>query len=79
MTAGARGPNGRTKNGTIGLLLCRSKDRVVVEYALRHPKRPIGVAEWETKIVKSLQKEFEGSLPTVGEIEAELGRDGGGR
>jgi predicted nuclease of restriction endonuclease-like (RecB) superfamily len=57
---------------SIGLLLCRSKNKVVVEYALRHLKRPIGVAEWETSIVKSLPKEFEGILPTVEEIEAEL-------
>ncbi len=58
---------------TIGLLLCRSKNKVVVEYALRHLKRPIGVAQWETKIVKSLPKELKGNLPTVEEIEKELG------
>ena len=57
---------------TIGLLLCRSKDKVVVEYALRHLKRPIGVAGWETKLVEKLPKAFLGSLPTVEEIEAEL-------
>jgi predicted nuclease of restriction endonuclease-like (RecB) superfamily len=57
---------------SIGLLLCRSKNQVVVEYALRHLKRPIGVAQWETSIVKSLPKEFKGILPTVEEIEAEL-------
>ena len=59
---------------TIGLLLCRSKDRIVVEYALRDLKKPIGVAEWETRIVEALQEELRGSLPTVEEIEAELGR-----
>ncbi len=57
---------------TIGLLLCRSKEKVVVEYALRDLKKPIGVASWETRIVKSLPKEFEGILPSVEEIEAEL-------
>jgi len=57
---------------TIGLLLCRSKDKIVVEYALRHLKRPIGVAEWETKIVETLPDNLKGSLPTVEEIEAEL-------
>jgi predicted nuclease of restriction endonuclease-like (RecB) superfamily len=57
---------------SIGLLLCRSKNELVVEYALRNFKKPIGVAEWETKIVKKLPKEFKGSLPTVEEIEAEL-------
>jgi len=58
---------------TIGLLLCKGKDRIVVEYALRDLRKPIGVADWETKIVTSLPKEFKGSLPTVEEIEAELG------
>lgn len=58
---------------TIGLLLCRSKDKIVVEYALRDVKKPIGVAQWETKIVKDLPKEFKGSLPTVQEIEKEMG------
>jgi predicted nuclease of restriction endonuclease-like (RecB) superfamily len=62
---------------TIGLLLCRSKNALVVEYALRHLKRPVGVAEWETKLVDELPKALRGSLPTVEEIEAELG--GGGR
>ncbi len=57
---------------TIGLLLCRAKNKVVVEYALRHLKRPIGVAEWETKLVEKLPKALQGSLPTVEEIEAEL-------
>jgi len=61
---------------SIGLLLCRSKNALVVEYALRHLKRPVGVAEWETKLVDELPKALRGSLPTVEEIEAELG--GGG-
>ncbi len=59
---------------TIGLLLCRSKNRIVVEYALRDLKKPVGVAHWETRIVKALPKELKGSLPTVEEIEAELGK-----
>ncbi|HPW56708.1 MAG TPA: PDDEXK nuclease domain-containing protein [Thermoanaerobaculaceae bacterium] len=57
---------------TIGLLLCRSRDRVVVEYALRHLKRPLGVAEWETELTDKLPAELRSSLPTVEEIEAEL-------
>ena len=57
---------------TIGLLLCRSKDKIVVEYALRDLRKPIGVAEWETKIVDHLPENLKGSLPTVEEIEAEL-------
>jgi len=58
---------------TIGLLLCRSKNRLIVEYALRDLTKPIGVAQWQTKIVKSLPKELRGSLPTIEELEKELG------
>jgi predicted nuclease of restriction endonuclease-like (RecB) superfamily len=57
---------------TIGLLLCRSKDKIVVEYALRDLNKPIGVAEWATRIVETLPEDLRGSLPTVEEIEAEL-------
>jgi len=57
---------------TIGLLLCRTKNKIVVEYALRDLKKPIGVASWETRIVKSLPKRFHGVLPSVEEIEKEL-------
>jgi predicted nuclease of restriction endonuclease-like (RecB) superfamily len=61
---------------TIGLLLCRARNKIIIEYALRHLKRPIGVSEWETKIVEKLPKDLKGSLPTVKEIEAELGARG---
>ena len=64
---------------TIGLILCRTKDRIVVEYALRDLKKPIGVAEWETRIVESLPEDLKGSLPTVEEIEAELRGEEGGK
>ena len=57
---------------TIGLLLCKSKDKFQVEYALRDINKPIGVADWETRIVKSLPKELKGNLPTIEEIEKEL-------
>jgi len=57
---------------SIGLLLCRSKDKLVVEYALRDIKKPIGVADWETTLVKSLPKDLKSSLPTVKEIESAL-------
>jgi len=60
---------------TIGLLLCREKNKLVVDYALRNLKKPIGLAQWETKLVKSLPKGFKGSLPTIEEIEAELAGD----
>lgn len=58
----------------IGLLLCRGRNNLVVEYALRGLDKPIGVAGWKTKLVETLPKELQGSLPTVAQIEAELGR-----
>lgn len=60
---------------TIGLVLCKTKNNVVAEYALRGYTAPIGVAEWKTAITASLPPELETSLPTVEELEAEL--DGG--
>jgi predicted nuclease of restriction endonuclease-like (RecB) superfamily len=57
---------------SIGLLLCKERDRLIVEYALRDVKKPIGVAEWRTRLVESLPKKLQSSLPTVKQIEAEL-------
>ena len=57
---------------TIGLLLCKSKNDVVVEYALDGYRRPMGIAEWETQLTQSLPDDLKGSLPTIEEIEAEL-------
>ncbi len=57
---------------SIGLLICKTKNKVKVEYALRDIHKPIGVAEYETKIFKSLPKKLQSSLPTIEEIEAEL-------
>jgi predicted nuclease of restriction endonuclease-like (RecB) superfamily len=56
---------------TIGLLLCKSKNKVVAEYALRDSNRPIGVAEYQ--LVEALPKDLEASLPSVEQIERELG------
>lgn len=59
-------------NATIGLLLCKNKDRLVVEYALRGLSSPMGVATWETRLTERLPEDLKGSLPTIEEIEAEL-------
>lgn len=59
-------------NPSIGILLCKTKNKVVVEYALRDMTKPIGVAEY--KIGTSIPSKFKGSLPTVEELEAELGQ-----
>ena len=60
---------------TIGLLLCKGKDQLVVEYALRNFQKSIGVADWETQIVSSLPEGLKGKLPSIEEIEAELAGD----
>jgi predicted nuclease of restriction endonuclease-like (RecB) superfamily len=58
---------------TIGLLLCKSKNKVVAEYALRGQAQPLGVAEY--KLVESLPAELQTSLPSIEQIERELGGD----
>jgi predicted nuclease of restriction endonuclease-like (RecB) superfamily len=60
---------------TIGLLLCKSKNDLVVEYALDGYRRPMGVAQWESQLTQSLPDELKGSLPTIEEIEKELEGD----
>ncbi len=60
---------------TIGLLLCKGKNRVLVEYALSGLEQSIAVADWKTQLTETLPPEFQGSLPTIQEIEAELSRD----
>lgn len=60
---------------TIGLLLCKSKDNLVAEYALRTTQMPIGVSEWKTEIVESLPEEFAATLPSIELLEAELSQN----
>ncbi|MGO4584422.1 PDDEXK nuclease domain-containing protein [Arthrobacter sp. 2RAF6] len=57
---------------TIGLLLCKEKNNVVAEYALRGINLPIGVSEWQSKIIESLPEELASSLPSIELLEAEL-------
>ncbi|HEU64476.1 MAG: hypothetical protein KR126chlam4_00174 [Candidatus Anoxychlamydiales bacterium] len=59
-------------NPTMGLLLCKTKDKVIAEYALRDIHKPIGISEYKTKIIESLPENLKGSLPTIEEIEEEL-------
>jgi hypothetical protein len=62
---------------SIGLVLCKQKNKVVVEYALRDMKKPIGVSAY--KLLEKLPAKLKGSLPTVEELEAELGGGKGSR
>lgn len=54
----------------IGLLLCKSKNRLVAEYALRDVHKPMGVAEYQ--LSKALPEELRTSLPSIEDLEAEL-------
>jgi len=58
---------------TIGILICKEKDRLVAEYALSDIHKPIGISEYE--LTQSLPLEIRSSLPSVEEIEAELMRE----
>ena len=59
---------------SIGLILCKSRNKVVAEYALRDTTKPIGISAY--KIARSLPKGLKGSLPTIEELEAELAGEG---
>lgn len=62
-------------NPSIGILLCKSKNKVTADYALRNIKSPIGVTSYETQIVKKLPKNLQASLPSIDEIETKLQQD----
>ena len=55
------------ENPAIGIILCKTKDRTIVEYALRESQKPIGVAEYT--VVKKLPKELRDKLPSLEQIE----------
>lgn len=57
---------------TIGLLLCKTKNRLVAEYALRGLDQSIAVAEWQTRLTETLPEDLRSSLPSIAEIEAEF-------
>lgn len=59
---------------TIGLLLCKTKNRVVAEYALRDSSKPIGVAEYQ--LIAALPAELQASLPSIEDIEREIEQAG---
>jgi predicted nuclease of restriction endonuclease-like (RecB) superfamily len=57
-------------NGSIGLILCRSKMGVVAEYALRDMSKPIGLAEY--RVTNSLPERLKAILPPIEKLEAQL-------
>ena len=59
---------------SIGLILCKTRSKVVAEYALRNTNSPMGVAAYQ--LVEALPKDLEANLPSIEQIERELGESG---
>jgi hypothetical protein len=59
---------------SIGIILCKTKNQVVAEYALRDLAKPVGISSYVIKLVESLPPTLRGSLPSPKELEAELNR-----
>jgi predicted nuclease of restriction endonuclease-like (RecB) superfamily len=57
---------------SIGLILCKTSNQTVAEYALRDIAKPVGISSYVTRLVESLPADLQSSLPTVAELEAEL-------
>lgn len=57
-------------NPTIGIILCKTKNQTLVEYALRDVNKPIGVSTYQLQ--DALPENLQGSLPTIEQLEAEL-------
>ncbi len=70
MTAVDRQIKAEQDTATIGLLLCKSKDKVVAEYALGDKTQPMGIAEY--KLLESLPETLKTNLPSIEQIEQEL-------
>jgi predicted nuclease of restriction endonuclease-like (RecB) superfamily len=60
---------------SIGIILCKTKNEVVAEYALRDLAKPVGISSYVTKLVESLPLRLRGKLPSPQALEAELKRD----
>lgn len=59
-----------TDQPTIGLILCKTQNRIVSEYALRGMSQPIGVAEWQ--LTRTLPASLRDNLPTTEELETKI-------
>jgi hypothetical protein len=57
-------------NPTIGIVLCKTQDNTVVEYALRDVNKPIGVSTYQLR--DALPESLKGNLPTIEELETQL-------
>ena len=59
-----------TDQPTLGILLCKSKNKTIVEYALRDLSKPLGIAEY--RLAEALPDTLQSTLPTIAALEAEL-------
>ncbi len=57
---------------SMGLILCKSKNNVLAEYTLRDMAKPIGLAEY--RLEDALPEHLQTALPTIEELETELGK-----
>jgi predicted nuclease of restriction endonuclease-like (RecB) superfamily len=57
---------------SIGLILCKTRNKIIAEYALRDMAKPVGVARYVTRLVENLPAKLKDALPAPREIEAEL-------
>ena len=55
---------------SIGIILCKSRNKIIVEYALRDTTKPIGVSSY--RLTRALPEDIKGSLPSVEDLEREL-------
>ena len=60
-------------NPTIGLLICKEKDRIQAQYALESSTQPLGISEYDLE--KFYPEKVEGTIPTIEEIEAKLSKE----
>lgn len=60
-------------NPSIGLILCKHKDKIDAEYSLRDIHKPIGISEY--KLTQALPKKFKNQLPTVEQLENQLSKE----
>ncbi len=61
-------------NPSIGLILCKSKNKLVAEYSLKDISKPVGISEY--KLIESIPEEFKTSLPSIEDLEQELAEVG---
>jgi predicted nuclease of restriction endonuclease-like (RecB) superfamily len=61
-----------TDNPSIGMIICRTKNDLKVEYSLERSTMPMGVSEYAVSIMDALPEELQGTLPTAAEIEEKL-------